>query len=374
MSRTARRVVRHPLLAAGVTGLLAIGTVAGTVAVAASASAAPAVAPRWRITDAVKTGDDGVFTSVVATGKTTGWAFTGYGLTSPTAAYKLSGSAWKKESFPGKKNEAVVTAAATSPTDVWAFTQGFSQSSRVLHYNGRAWSVVKTFSDEIADATVLASNDVWVYGLQGIGGFQPALGVWHYNGSSWKQVSKTIQGGSALSATNVWGFNGVDVEHWTGRKWSGTSVKSLLPAKNPEGLNDPQVVGVLALSARDVWAIGNGEAEDEGGPVVVLHYNGSTWTRLAQGYFGGGPGPQFSSDGSGGLWLPMTGGDGSSGFLVHYSAGKLTSVTLPVSQPKITVMATSRIPGTSQQLAGGDTHASDNGGVNVVAVVLKYSA
>jgi hypothetical protein len=70
----------------------------------------------------------------------------------------------------------------------------------------------------------------------------------------------------------------------------------------------------------------------------------------------------------------MTGGDGSSGFLVHYSAGKLTSVTLPVSQPKITVMATSRIPGTSQQLAGGDTHASDNGGVNVVAVVLKYSA
>lgn len=122
-----------------------------------------------------------------------------------------------------------------------------------------------------------------------------------------------------------------------------------------------------------MWAIGSGDDEDEGGPVVVLHYNGSAWTKLAQGYFGHGPGPEFSSDGSGGLWLPMTGGAGSSGFLVHYAAGKLTSVPLPVSQPKITIMATSRIPGTTQQLAGGDTHGSDNLGVNVVAALLKYS-
>lgn len=150
------RTVRHPLLAAGVTGLLAISA----VAVAASASAAPAVAPRWRITASVKTGDDGVFTAVVATGKTTGWAFDGLGLTAPTAAYRLSGSTWKKASFPGKKNEEVITAAATSPTDVWAFTQGFSAPSRVLHYNGRAWSVVKTFSDEIGDATVLDGPQV----------------------------------------------------------------------------------------------------------------------------------------------------------------------------------------------------------------------
>jgi hypothetical protein len=310
---------------------------------------------------------------VVATGKTTGWAFAGLGLTSPTAAYRLSGSTWKRASFPGKKNEEVITAAATSPTDVWAFTQGFSETSRVLHYNGHAWSVVKTFSNEIADATVLASNDVWVYGETGISGFQPALGVWHYNGSVWKRVSKTFQGGSALSATNVWGFNGVDIEHWTGGKWYATSVKSLLPARNPEGLNGPAVGGILALSPRDVYAVGNGNDEDDGGPVVVLHYNGSKWRKVATGLYGFGPGPEFTADGSGGLWLPMTGSAGTPGRLVHYAAGKLALAALPVSAPKITVMAVSRIPGTAQQLGSGFTHGSDNPGTNVVAVLLKYS-
>jgi len=275
MSRTVRRPLA--LIAAGVTGLLA----ASAVTIAAAASTSPAAAPRWRITAAVKTSDTGIFTAVVATGKTTGWAFDGTGSATPPSAYRLSGPAWKKAPFPGKADETVITAAATSPTDVWAFTRGFSSASRVLRYNGHAWSVVKTFADEIAYATVLASNDVWVYGQAGIPGFQPALGVWHYNGA--------------------------------------------------------------------------------------------TWTKLAQGSFGNGPEPEFSADGSGGLWLPMTGPVGGPGHLVHYAAGRLTAVTLPVSAAKITVMAVSRIPGTAQQLAGGDTHGSSNGGANVVGVLLKYS-
>ena len=166
---------------------------------------------------------------------------------------------------------------------MWAFAQGFGAASHVLKYNGHSWSVVRTFGNEIADATVLASNDVWVYGETGIPGFQPALGVWHYNGSSWRQVSTSIQGGSALSATSAWGFNGVDVEHWNGAKWTAMSVKSLLPAKNPEGLNNPGVAGVLALSNTNVYALGSGGTQDEGGPLVVLHYNGHKWTKLAAG-------------------------------------------------------------------------------------------
>jgi hypothetical protein len=365
MAHTIRQV------AAVAAGLLVIGAATAGAAMAATGPAASG--PAWQIAKSLRTGDDGQFTAVVATGKTTGWAFEGTDFNAAPAAYQFAGSSWRKVAFPGNKDEQVVTAAATSPSDVWAFAQGFGAASHVLKYNGHGWSVVRTFTNEIAGATVLASNDVWVYGNSGLPGLQPALGVWHYNGSSWRQVSKSIQGGSALSATNAWGFNGVDVEHWNGAKWTATSVKSLLPAKSPSGLNGPGVAGILAVSNRNVFALGSGGAEDEGGPLVVLHYNGSKWTRLAQGQFGNGPNPQFSYDGKGGLWLPMLGASGGTTYLVHYSDGKLTKAALPVAAAKITVSALSRVPGSAGQIAGGFTHTAGNFGENVVAVLLKYS-
>ncbi|MGD0701690.1 MAG: hypothetical protein ABSA02_17615 [Trebonia sp.] len=365
-----RRGRKYGQAAAGAAGLLVIGAATAGGAMAATSQAA--AGPSWRIVKSVRTGSEGQFTAVTATGRTTGWAFEGSDFNAAPAAYQFSGSNWRKVSLPANKDEQIVTAAATSPSDVWAFAQGFGTPSRVLKYNGRGWSVVKTFTGEIADATVLASNDVWVYGEKGISGFQPALGVWHYNGSTWRQVSKSIQGGSAVSATSAWGFNGVDVEHWNGAKWTATSVKSLLPAKNRSGLNDPAVAGILALSNNNVFALGSGNTEDEGGPLVVLHYNGHKWTRFAQGQFGSGPNPQFSYDGNGGLWLPMLGASGGTGYLVHYFNGRLTKAALPVAAAKITVSAVARVPGSTAQIAGGFTHTAGNLGGNVVGVVLKY--
>ena len=365
-------------VAAGAAGLLALAAVAAPAATAgtASSSTGPAAVPKWRITESVKTSAN--FTAVVATGRTTGWAFLGNGFNAAPVAFQLSGGTWKKAPFPGTKgDEAVIDAAATSPSDVWAFTEGTGTSfpggtpARALHYNGSKWSVVKTFGEPIAGASVLAANDVWVFGTMGFTG-EPALGAWHYNGSTWTQVSKTIQGGSALSASSVWGFNGVNVEHWNGAKWTATSVKSLLPPKANVDM-DPQVVGILALSARNVWAIGNGQDTDEGGPTVVLHYNGSRWTKLAQANRGFAAGPEFSSDGSGGLWIQNFSPEAGTAYLLHYSAGKLTVAAVPDGPTKMAVYAVSQIPGTTQQLAAGETHASRNFGAGIVAVLLKYS-
>jgi len=356
-------------VAAGLAGLLA----AGGATAATAASAPPVAAPHWHIVKSVPSKDgSGDFTAVVATGKTTGWAFDGTGFSSPPTAWRRNGTSWTKfAAFPSKKNEEVFTAGATSPSDVWAFTDTFGAGSRVLRWNGAKWSVARTFSAEIDAASVVAGNDVWVFGFIPEPG-TPALGVWHYNGRTWTRVSKSLAGGSALSASNVWAFSQTSVAHWNGHGWTSTSVKALLPAKMQ--LNDPSVAGILALSARNVYAIGNGNAEDEGGPLVVLHYNGSKWAKVAQGNFGSGPGPQFSSDGSGGLWLPMSGPDGGPGSLVHFAAGKLVKATLPVGAPSITIGSVARIPGTAQQLAGGFTHAAGNLGAKVVAVILQYSS
>jgi hypothetical protein len=82
---------------------------------------------------------------------------------------------------------------------------------------------------------------------------------------------------------------------------------------------------------------------------------------------------QLSTDGSGGLWLPMPGVDGQQSFLVHYSAGKLTKAALPIPGTKVYLGSVARVPGSVDQIAGGLEHAANLPGENVVGVVLEYS-
>jgi hypothetical protein len=369
---------RGAWLAAGATGLLIAG--AATVGIA-SASNAAATAPRatqhWRIVfKAPKMGPISsamqAFTAVVATGRATGWAFDGTGFNVTPTAWERTGGTWTKVAFAAQQNDVVDYAAASSPSNVWAFADsGLSgEASRALRWNGLKWTAVKSFLGTVQGASVLGPKDVWVYGI--LNNFNPAFGVLHYDGSTWKLVGKNISGGTALNDHDVWGFTQTTVQHWNGHKWTGASVKALLPPKN--AFNFPSVEGVLALSDTNVYALGNGNQQDDGGPLVVLHFNGIKWTKVATGLFGFGPtNDQFSSDGSGGLWIAMHGGSGATSFLVHYAGGKLTKAVLPVSAPTINVNSVSRIPGTTQQLAGGFTHAANNLGKNQVAVLLQYS-
>ncbi len=137
----------------------------------------------------VNTGGTGGFSAVVAPGKTTGWAFDGYDASSGPAAWKWSGASWTKVAFPGKADEAVVAAAATSPSDVWAFdNKSFDASSRIIRWNGTKWSVFKSFTGGIDCVSVLTDKDVWVFGLGGSTGM-PSLGVWHDNGHTWSKLA-----------------------------------------------------------------------------------------------------------------------------------------------------------------------------------------
>jgi hypothetical protein len=375
---------RGAWLAAGATGLLiaAAATVGLASASSAVAAAPPVARPHWHfIFSAPKVKPitnqfTQQFSAVVATGKLTGWGFDGSGFNVTPTAWERTGSTWKKVAFPAQPNDLVVYAAASSPSNVWAFAIGTlsGEESRVLRWNGSKWSVVKTLLGDVWGATVLGPKDVWMYGQ--LGGFDAAaFGVLHYNGITWTQIGKNISGGTALNDHDVWGFTATTVQHWNGHKWTGTSVKSLLPAvQMPHGINDPMVEGVLALSDTNVYALGNGNQQDDGGPLVVLHFNGHKWSKLATEFSGYGPASQqLSSDGSGGLWIPMHGGSGAPWFLLHYAGGKLTKAVLPVGAAKINVISVSRIPGTTQQLAGGFTHAANNSGTNVVAVLLQYS-
>jgi hypothetical protein len=352
-----------------VTGLAATGA-ASSPALADTRAAQPMI-PVWRIVKQVHSGPDSGFSLVIAAGKNGGWAFNrGSGTSGPTA-WRRSGSTWTQVPFPGKSDEFVVAARAISASDVWVFTASLNQS-RVLRWDGRTWTVKRTFTREIAGATVISPDDIWVFGQPFFPG--PGLGAWHYDGRTWTRVASghDLEGGSALSANNVWAFDGTDVAHWNGSTWSRTSVARLLPAK--QQLNDPMLTGILALSSHNVYAIANGFLQDEGGPMVILHWDGYQWSKVAKGNYGFGSQPlaQMSSDGHGGLWIPMPGSGGQKSYMLHYSAGHLTAAALPGGPNRITVDTVALIPGTFGLLAGGTTHAYANPGANVAAVLLQY--
>jgi hypothetical protein len=371
-------VRRMTAMAAGAAGLVTLaGTVvAGMVVAGAGPAQATPAAAAWSIVKQVHSGAAGDFTAVVATGTSTGWAFNGNTLAAPTTkptAWQLNGTTWTRDaSFPGRRGEEVVAAGAASPSNVWAFTD-VGVGSRVLRWNGHTWSVVRTFGQPIGGASVVSRKDVWVFGQSEI---NQQLGVWHYNGRRWSKLSSSLDGGSALSATSAWAFSGTSVYHFTGHSWAKTSIRRLLPAKLPHDLNDPILTAIYAQSATSVYAIGNGQAEDEGGPIAVLHYNGSKWRRVAEGYFGDGtqPSQQISPDGSGGLWLPMPGFGGEPSYVVHYSGGTLTEPALPHGSQGIDVESIANVPGTTEMLGGGFTHKNDNPGLRIVAVILQYGS
>jgi len=352
-------------------GTAATSTAASSTAAGTSGSGVVAAGSTasWRIVKQLPGGSFPEVTAVTAAGRNGGWAFDGQA--SPTV-WQRTGQTWSQVPFPSRSGEVVLAAGASSAANVWAFTQN-GGSSRALRWNGTKWSVAGRFAQDVGGTAVLGPDDVWAFGQPFVPGNN--LGAWHYNGHAWSRVAGGggLEGGSALSPGNVWAFDGTAVAHWNGHTWTRTSVAHLLPAK--QLLNNPAVTGIYAQSASSVFAIGNGNLQDEGGPIVVLHYNGHTWTKLAQGNYGLGTQPlqQIASDGRGGLWLPMPGAGGQKSYLLHYSGGHLTAVALPAPASKINIDTVSLIPGTRDVLAGGFTHQAGNPGTNAVAVVLEYA-
>jgi hypothetical protein len=373
-----KRLVSRICIIAAIAGITVatLAFVAGTPGNASTpgAPSTPTVhKPAWHFIFSVPNGNASThynaFTAVVATGRTTGWAFM---FKAPYAYHRTGAKTWQKVPFPGKNGN--VTAAAVAPDGkgtVWAsyFTASGSQLDR---WTGTKWQVAKTFHGYIVGLKVLASNDVWVFG-----GLSEANGhgVFHYNGRTWTELARSPQGGDALSDTNVWAYSGQAIDHFNGREWTSVNVGKLLPPRNPQALPSvkPYMTGIVALSATNVYATGEGTDYPHGGPMVLLHFNGHAWSRVVLAKNNTSPlGQGIFPDGKGGLWIP--GGDGAQNpVLLHYANGKLTPVTLPEEASWVPTIADSltRIPGTSQMLAGGVQYTHGNNDTN--SVILEYS-
>jgi hypothetical protein len=263
------------------------------------------------------------------------------------AAAQFTGGAWQQSTLPSGLTDSYIEAAsAVSANDIWAITDGSSLDA--LHWNGTQWSVAHTWNlpgAEITGVTAVSPTDVWVFGA---GGATGGIGTWHFNGSTWSEDTGAagIEVASALSSRNIWaiGSNGENpdnrIAHYTGRSWHVVSS----PVFDKGQLND-----VLALSAKEVWAVGD-EFSRKAAPALLAEYNGSTWSSV--------PVPykallnRIVSDGAGGFWIVAQPEESSATWLLHRSSSGTWSKTV-ISPAGSNVFGLSLVGGTTSELGAG---------------------
>ncbi len=190
---------------------------------------------------------------------------------------------WTVVSSPGVGT--LNAAASLSANDVWAVGVSSTLTTLAEHWNGTAWSVVP--SPTVANGKFLgvagaATNDVWAVGFT-VGGAPPLIA--HWNGAAWRTVKAPRQAGvlnavTAVSTNDVWAVgdfinaSGVQqtlIEQWNGRKWGVVSSPNV-------GTQPNELLGVTAVSANDIWAVGFSEPSPSFFVTLALHWDGTSWS------------------------------------------------------------------------------------------------
>jgi hypothetical protein len=343
--------------------LLAAAGAAVTTGAAGAAAGTPVAASAWHVAKTVPGRDFPLFSAVTASSAGNAWAFEAVNGKRPVA-WHLSGSRWSMRAFPGKNNETVVFASSSSAANVWAFTS----SRQALRWNGHGWTVVRKFTKSIGSGLVISRTDAWVFGEPFVPG--AGLGSWHFNGRRWTHPAsgRGLFGASALAPNSIWAYGTKTVAHWNGRAWASTSVASLLPKNTP--LCGSRLSGILAVSAASVWAIGTGGCQDQGGPFVLLHFNGASWSQVALRQSLGAP-EAIIGDGRGGLWIPVLTGFPGDGTIEHFSGGSLSTAALPIGPLHLALFGAAIGRRTTAALAVGYSRKSFSASTTT-AVILRF--
>jgi hypothetical protein len=149
--------------------------------------------------------------------------------------------------------------SASSPTDAWIVGNVAQPNPTVnvaAHWNGTTWQIVTAPAlhdgtgalDELTGVTDLSPTSAWASGYE--------------------------------ASANGANFNVPYVLHWNGTAWSLT----MTPNRGGEG---SLLRAITALSATDIWAVG--QVQQLNGTISTLteHFNGSAWSVVASPNPGG---------------------------------------------------------------------------------------
>jgi hypothetical protein len=229
----------------------------------------------WSVVKSPNVGtSSNVLNGVAVVSATDIWAVGNSGNQTQTLIEHWNGTSWKVVSSPnvGTTFNNLNGVAVVSGSDIWAV--GFSnsngsQQALIEHWNGTNWSVINpnvaTSFSELNGVAVVSSSDVWAVGDSQVGssGTQPLTEQW--NGTSWNVVSSPTFGTpgnilsavAVVSASDVWavGFISSGVQQTLIEQWDGTSW-NVVPSIDPGTLTSTFLQGVVAITARNVWAVG----------------------------------------------------------------------------------------------------------------------
>jgi hypothetical protein len=182
---------------------------------------------------------------------------------------------------------------SSSPSDAWAVGQ-YSTSSGLaallLHWDGTSWMQVTvplpsgTVISGLSGVSADSPTDAWA-----VGNYETSSGaggplILHWNGTTWTQVASPaagLFGVTAVSPSDAWavGTDSVNVVphtailHWNGTAWA------TVPSPNPGGANGDALYGIGADGTADAWAVGTHQNSSTAYFNLILHWNGTTWTR-----------------------------------------------------------------------------------------------
>jgi hypothetical protein len=220
-------------------------------------------------------------------------------------------------------------------------------SAAACQVKGSPQPVSPVSDSQLAGVAMITSCDAWGVGTQRVSGDGSML-IEHFDGTAWKVVSAPAQvssGGalasaSAVSTSNVYAAGSIFVNavpapvivHWNGTAWAQETLPSSLDGQ--EG----QLLRIKAVSANDVWAVGETNVTVNS-PVhvpLILHWNGTAWISTPVPQIGN-PGDDVVLDGVGGssgrdAWVVgnrIGTSQGTVPFILHWNGVRWTQARFP---------------------------------------------
>ncbi len=182
----------------------------------------------------------------------------------------------------------ITSLSALSANDIWAVGH-YASGALIEHWDGKSWSLADkhvSHNSDLACVLALSANDVWAVGEK----FRvDALGsvtlIKHFDGTRWREMDSpdlgaksTLTSITAVSPTELWAvggsyYNGPITEHYVDGHWS-LAPNPLVNSDQSNGA--PFLISATARSKNDVWAVGDARG-NQFGPLIE-HWHGKSWS------------------------------------------------------------------------------------------------
>jgi hypothetical protein len=150
-----------------------------------------------------------------------------------------------------------------------------SYQALIEHWNGHSWQLVSSPNSGDGERTLMSvvaisKDNVWAVG-ELVGEKMPLIE--HWNGQAWNSVTSPVlhtgdlTGIAAITANDIWAVGNGVIERWDGHSWH-------LVINAPSfSLNT-----VIALALNDAWAVGSSYTKASTSfDTLVEHWDGKNW-------------------------------------------------------------------------------------------------